>query len=272
MSSGRLILPLAEPALLATGEPDTGAVLSVFIAGGSTPASLYADAGLTTPITNPQVSDSAGRFYGQSSLIWADSSQAYDVTMVESDGETFSWADVYLLGEATNVSGFAPIFSPIFQGNPQAPTPSLSDNSNSIATTQYVMGQGYAPTNSPAFTGVPTAPTAAPGTDTTQLATTEFVETALGLTLPTGTASGYLVIAGIYIQWTPYSLGSAGGSTQTIAWPIKFPTACLGTPFLGNNGAEYNIAVSNPTQTGCQLRKSDNDPFAETGTVWAIGF
>ena len=26
MSSGRLILPLAEPALLATGEPDTGAV------------------------------------------------------------------------------------------------------------------------------------------------------------------------------------------------------------------------------------------------------
>ena len=63
MSSGRLILPLAEPALLATGEPDTGAVLSVFIAGGSTPASLYADAGLTTPITNPQVSDSAGRFY-----------------------------------------------------------------------------------------------------------------------------------------------------------------------------------------------------------------
>lgn len=103
--------------------------------------------------------------------------------------------------------------SPIFTGNPQAPTPALADNSTLIATTAYVKGQNYitaagapvtsvfgrtgavtaqsgdyvvgqvtgaAPLASPTFTGVPAAPTAAPGTNTTQLATTAFVTNAVG--------------------------------------------------------------------------------------------
>lgn len=181
MASGRLILPIIEPLLDASGAVVSGATLTVYQNGAlSGPlASLFADSGLVTPITNPQTSNSAGRFYAQSTEIWADSAMAYGCVVTLPDGSTLTYANNYVLGAATNISGLAPINSPNFTGVPTAPTPALNDNSNKIATTAYVQGQGYAPLNSPGFTGVPTAPTAAAGTNTTQIATTAFVETAI---------------------------------------------------------------------------------------------
>jgi hypothetical protein len=43
------------------GDPLSGGLLEVFLAGTSTPATTYADVGLTTPNTNPIVLDAAGR-------------------------------------------------------------------------------------------------------------------------------------------------------------------------------------------------------------------
>jgi hypothetical protein len=45
--------------------------------------------------------------------------------------------------ESWVTTGFAPKASPAFTGNPTAPTPTLSDNDTSIATTAFVKGQGY---------------------------------------------------------------------------------------------------------------------------------
>lgn len=90
----------------------------------------------------------------------------------------------------------ANIASPVFTGNPTAPTPSDGDNDTSIATTKFVgnavtiaidalnsstLGGLALKANiaSPALTGVPTAPTASSGTNTTQIATTQFVTTAI---------------------------------------------------------------------------------------------
>lgn len=42
------------------------------------------------------------------------------------------------------IAGKAPIDSPTFTGDPKAPTPVLSDNDKSVATTEFVKGQGYA--------------------------------------------------------------------------------------------------------------------------------
>ena len=51
------------------------------------------------------------------------------------------------------------------------------DNSNKIATTEYVKNQNYATLQSPALTGVPTAPTVnTAATTTNQIATTKYVE------------------------------------------------------------------------------------------------
>jgi len=44
-----------------------------------------------------------------------------------------------------DVTGAAPIASPTFTGDPKAPTPTLTDNDTSIATTAFVKGQGYQP-------------------------------------------------------------------------------------------------------------------------------
>ena len=72
--------------------------------------------------------------------------------------------------------------------NSTATTPDLSDNSNRIATTEFVnllLGNSNPEStstitiHSPKFTGVPEAPTAETGTNTTQIATTEFVNNAI---------------------------------------------------------------------------------------------
>lgn len=75
-----------------------------------------------------------------------------------------------------DVAGAVSTASPAFTGNPTAPTPDVSDNDTSIATTAFVKNQNFAPLASPAFTGVPTAPTQAVAANGTSIATTAFVK------------------------------------------------------------------------------------------------
>lgn len=138
MAGGRLVLPLAEPTLTAQGVPSSGATLTVYQTGTTTLAELFADSNLTVSIANPQTSNAAGRFYQQSTVIWADASIAYDCVLTLPDGEMFSYETIYLLGSAASTSGFAPINSPAFTGVPTAPTPAANDSSSKIATTQFV--------------------------------------------------------------------------------------------------------------------------------------
>jgi hypothetical protein len=76
----------------------------------------------------------------------------------------------------SSINSFASTISPIFTGNPQAPTPPLGDCDNSIATTEFVCQaiQEFT-SSSPTFTGDPKAPTAPPGDCDNSIATTEFV-------------------------------------------------------------------------------------------------
>lgn len=82
---------------------------------------------------------------------------------------------------ADQLPTLAPLASPVFTGDPQAPTPATADNDTSIATTAYVKSNlaTYAPLASPALTGNPTAPTASPGDNDTSIATTAFVTAAI---------------------------------------------------------------------------------------------
>jgi hypothetical protein len=272
MTGGILYIPLSAPSLSNTGAPVVGATLTVFVAGGDTLASLFADSGLSTAITNPLTSDSAGRFMAQSTVIWADDSQAYDCVLNYNNGTSFTFSTLYPLGPGVDLSAFAPINSPTFTGVPQAPSPATNDSSSKIATTSFVKAQGYAPLASPTLTGVPAGPTAAANTNTTQLATTAFVETAIGLTAPTGTATGHVNFLGLILQWTPYSLGASDGATQSINWPTPFPTAVLGQPWIAPiNGALEMIGTNTVTTTGCTVQKGPQDTFARTGTVFALG-
>jgi hypothetical protein len=182
MAGGRLILPHADPAISSSGLLQTGATLTVYLAGTTTLATLYSDSGLTVPIANPQTSNSAGLFYQQSTTIWANSSQAYDCLLAFPDGETFTYLGLYLVA--------------------------------SPATT------GFAPLASPAFTGIPTAPTPSTGTSTTQLATTQFVANSLAtLGVATPTVAGLVQLAGIsdVLTGTSSTLAVTPASLQTAA-------------------------------------------------------
>ena len=77
------------------------------------------------------------------------------------------------------IAALAPIASPVFTGDPQAPTPATSDSDTSIATTAFVKAQGYALLASPTFTGDPKAPTPTAGDNDTSIATTAFVTSAV---------------------------------------------------------------------------------------------
>jgi hypothetical protein len=77
-----------------------------------------------------------------------------------------------------DISGLAPLASPVFTGNPTAPTPAPGDNDFSIATTAFVVA-GFAALDSPAFTGTPTAPTPSTGDNDTSIATSAFVQDAV---------------------------------------------------------------------------------------------
>ncbi len=197
-TSGRLILPLTEPAFTEAGVLDPGATLTVFLTGTTTLAELFGDSGLTIPIVNPQIADSAGRFYAQATAIYADSAQAYDCRLLLTDGELFTWDAIVLLAASEAGGGFMPISGGLFTGPVSGPTPPANDDSNLLATTAFVQEEiaPLAPINSAAFTGVPTAPTAAPGTNTAQLATTAFVEAAFA-SIPSEIFATVLITGGV---------------------------------------------------------------------------
>jgi hypothetical protein len=237
VAGGRLILPLAEPVLNESGVIDPLAILTVYETGTTTVAALFGDAGLTLPITNPQNANAAGRFYDQATAIYADDSAAYDCVLQLTDGETFTWDEISLLGPPLSVGGFAPLNSPAFTGNPTAPTPAANNNSNSIATTAFVVTalEPYAPLASPAFSGVPTVPTAAPGTNTTQAASTAFVEAALG-DIPTRIYANLSVAGGVLSILSQNGFGAITRS-GTGAINFNFSSAMADT----NYGFTYGI-------------------------------
>lgn len=192
---------------------------------------------------NPLSADGAGYFYDQTTVIWADSAGAYDAELDLGNGQTFTYEGLYLLGAATNTSGFAPIDSPTFTGVPQAPTPASNDSSGKIATTAFVTAQGFATLNSPALTGTPTAPTPTTGDDDTSIATTAFVQDAL---LPANLASsfaqalaadGYITLpGGLMIQWGTHSPGDDSYTLYNL--PTPFLTVFYGVVAV----VKYNVA------------------------------
>jgi hypothetical protein len=96
MTAGRLILDMPNPALDADGSPYAGAKLFFYQAGTSTLQDVFTDATLNVPLSNPVVSDGAGRFV----QIWADISKTYDVRWTDPNG-----ALIYTFDGITSLGG-----------------------------------------------------------------------------------------------------------------------------------------------------------------------
>jgi len=140
-----------------------------------------------------------------------------------------------------NLSGYAPLASPAFTGNPTAPTAAPGDADTSLATTSFVQNaitsRNLAPIESPAFTGNPTAPTPAPGDADTSIATTGFVEARVAAIVPVD-LSGYAPIA------SPNFTGDPRAPTPAL---IEADTSIATTAFV--KGQNY-VTADSPALTG----------------------
>lgn len=155
-----------------TAVPLAGGLLFTYAAGTTTKQDTYVNDS-QTPNTNPIVLDANGQC-----VCFVDTTLSYDFTLsppTDTDPPTNPFWTVGSIGFEEMTAAFAPLDSPAFTGTPTAPTPSLGDSSENIATTQFVQETITTGLVNAALTGTPTAPTAAPGTLTTQVATTAFV-------------------------------------------------------------------------------------------------
>jgi hypothetical protein len=138
------------------------------------------------------------------------------------DGNSTQWI-------AVGGGGTIPTNSPIFTGDPQAPTPATADNDNSIATTAFVKAQNYASLASPVFTGDPRAPTPTAGDNDNSIATTAFVMAAIATTPPQGRLT--------LLSGTPVMTASTAGQTSI------FYTAYIGNQIPLFDGSIMAMAV-----------------------------
>jgi hypothetical protein len=162
-----------------------------------------------------------------------------------------AWANLSLVYQP--IGNYAPIASPVFTGDPQAPTPATADNDTSIATTAFVKAQGYALLASPTFTGDPKAPTATPGDNDTSIATTAFVTAAIAAApyvLRAGdTMTGQLSVS--YVSPFIRVIKAAAGQAATITgqvganlrWTLALGDAAAETG--SNAGSDFSVTRYN---------------------------
>jgi hypothetical protein len=130
-------------------------------------------------------------------------------------------------------AGGAPNFSPVFGGEPRAPTPAPWSNSTRLATTAYVTSAigaltlNFAPLDSPDFTGVPTAPTPPLGSSDGTLATTAFVQSAIANS--TAGVASFNTRTGI-VTLTNADVTGAGGAVLNSPAFTGTPTAPTAAP------------------------------------------
>jgi hypothetical protein len=146
----------------------------------------------------------------------------------------------------------ADLASPIFTGNPQAPTQLAGDADQSIATTGFVAAAvtvgvtGLAPLASPSFTGNPTAPTQTAGDSDTSIATTAFVGGAIATAIAPLAPISSPIFTGNPSAPTPPP-GDADTSLATTAF-VAASYAPLANPiFTGDPRAPTPATADNDT-------------------------
>lgn len=240
---GRLVLPNAEPALVA-GAPQSGAMLTVYLTGTTTLADLFSDQGVT-PILNPQTSNSAGLFYTQTTVIFADDSVAYDCLLEMPEGTSYTYDDLFLLGPSSVTSGFAPLNSPAFTGTPTAPTPASNDDSSKLATTAFVANAiASAPTGIAFFqqqqaSGTASGEAISATTWTQRLINTTVSNTIAGASLGTNQIT---LPAGTYLIWASATAEDTSTSGQ---FSIRLRNATASATILVSGSTFVTNGINN---------------------------
>jgi hypothetical protein len=99
-------------AFTTAGVPASGEKLYFYLSGGTTPTPVYSDAGLTTPLSNPVVADSAGRF----PAIYLDGAISYRVVQETAGGVEVNDVDPLAFEGSLDQSSVETIISDMIVG------------------------------------------------------------------------------------------------------------------------------------------------------------
>lgn len=104
MTATLITLPF-RPTINLRGGVEPGAILEVYASGTLTPVSIYADATLVTPLSNPLVADAFGVFPD----VYYDDTAAVRVIVKQANGVTLSDTDPYVVDfvAATTINTYA---------------------------------------------------------------------------------------------------------------------------------------------------------------------
>ena len=151
-----------------------GAKATFYLAGTTTPATVYQDQALSTPHASPVEADANGAF----PQVWGSSGINLKAVIVDSAGATIETIDpvglVNLDGNTANLISVTPTANAPYTDGQEA-VEGFGDRIAAADADIAALDEDKAPLASPALTGTPTAPTAAPGTNDEQIATTAFV-------------------------------------------------------------------------------------------------
>jgi hypothetical protein len=117
------------------GNALAGVTVRVLNFADNLPATLYSD-NAKTPLTNPLTTDANGHFF-----FYAEQGR-YNLDMLGGGVLPKIVSDIWLDDVI-----YARLASPVFTGNPTAPTPVSTDNSKSVATTEFTAGMMSAHTS-----------------------------------------------------------------------------------------------------------------------------
>ena len=160
--------------------------------------------------------------------------------------------------------GAAPLASPIFTGDPQAPTPAPGDNDTSIATTAFVTAASalLAPLASPVFTGDPQAPTPALADNDNSIATTAFVQGEITAMLAPSLAFCAAVntcVAGFAPVNNPIFTGDPQAPTPALG---DNDTSIATTAFVNTAIADVIDPIFFSSVTAANLAATETDAFS----------
>jgi hypothetical protein len=191
-----------------------------------------------------------------------------------------------------NITGAAPLASPILTGTPTAPTATAGTNNTQIATTAFVQaavtssagvasfngrsgavtlaladvtGVGGAPQASPALTGTPTAPTAAPGTNSGQIATTSFVQAAVAAgSIPAATTT---TIGGVIVPASGGLIVNSSGALSSAIVTVAGVSPTSGNVPLAVANITGAAPLASPVFTGRNTVTADSFAVSNLGSI-----